>query len=204
MSMLTSLKKCQVLFVVALAFFALLGASCNRAIVHPEPTVSRSRVDLPSSLEASIGKQKGAHPKTAGISAFFDVMASGDQTFSGEEILEAIRHLNPEFPKKNAEIYRKLGEINEVFSKDGKLYITFKKDKAFEVDKMKIRSGSRFSKPVFASNQVKLNTEEGVSVGWGFVQFDLNYLLLDQNLGELVVNYGSNKKESIKMEELFN
>ena len=186
-------------------YFIFLFAitACDKGPVdYPELPRTRGSVDLISELKEPNSSSSDIHPKIEGLYKFMMVMENQGVSVDGSDIKGAIDYFNPKFSSKNEEFYRGLNQINTVFNRDGKLYLTTKSDKTLEIDKMKIRSGSRLIKSSSTADKVKFKVEDGISVGWRFIQFDLNYVELDLVAGEITFNYGDNKSEKVKVSDI--
>lgn len=183
----------------------VLAVACNGPLDYPDAPVSRGSIDFVAEIEkeTALLDDQSINSELKGLVAFINVINRDNVAISGDDIIEALNHFKPEFSSENKDLYKSLGEIETVFNKDGKIYVVVKEDNSIDIDKIRVRSGSNLI-VINSSNlpEFKLEVKEGITVGWKFVQFDLNFINVEPETGILTVNYGWDKIETVDMNEL--
>lgn len=181
----------------------LILSACNEIIEYPSPPKMRGSVNLVSELEKTENNNAGIHPKVSKLYSFLMLLQKNQINIEGQDILTAIDHFDPKFSKTNDDVYKGLGKIRSVFNNTGKIYITIVDDEELDVDKMRIKSGSRIvNSSASTGGKMKFDVEEGMTVGWGFIRFDVNFIELDAKTGNLTFNYGSNESETVNIQDI--
>jgi hypothetical protein len=186
-----------------LLVLVLFLSSCQRKLLIPDAPSSRGSFNFIEAVEKH-EDDVNVHTKLKGVIVFLHSVNSENAIISGGDICEALTHFNEGFQNKNEDIYDIFSRIDMTYNEDGKMYMVTKNKKHIDIDKMRIRNGSSFIRANSDNNMIRYDVNDGITVGWKFLQFDLNYILIDTKKGDITFNYGKNKSGTKNITELLN
>lgn len=127
----------------------------------------------------------------AGVFAVANLVCKMGYTFTGSDAQRALDKYNPGFKQRCNETYKNLGKIT--FLKNAEGIITIQTDKGQDIsfDKVKIKNGSRLTISQDRSGDIQFNILSGIKVGKAIVWYDLNFVKMRKNTGDLVFDYDS-------------
>lgn len=179
--------------------------SCHPSPEVPEVPVSRGNIDFPEEISSEsneiLNRNTNLNKSVVSLVAFTNLITNKGLVVSGDEICGALDELNPTFKSNNTKIYKSLNEIQSVFKREDRLYLVTKEDNQVDIDQLRVRSGSNITVED-SGKTLTLNINEGITVGWKFLQFDLNHINVDVESGTFTFNYGNNKEQTVNINEI--
>jgi len=114
---------------------------------------------------------------------------------SGSEAQQALDKYNPDFKKEYPSVYESIGLITFMVNADGIISMETDDGKSITIDKLKISNESKIKITTYSSGDAQIDVLSGISVGKLFVWFDLNYVKLYKNTGNLLFDYDSDHSQ---------
>ncbi len=110
---------------------------------------------------------------------------------SGKEAIQALDKFNPDFKEDYPSVYESIGLINFMINADGIVSMETTGGSSITIDKLKISNNSKIKITSYSSGDAQIDVLSGISVGKLFVWFDLNFVKLFRNSGNLLFDYDS-------------
>ena len=131
----------------------------------------------------------------APILAFITLVQSHGFIIEGAQIQAALDRLNPNFKSNHGSIYDNIGTIRMIKNSSG--VVTFNTGgKNLNFDKMRIEDGAQVKVLNFATGNAKIDVLSGITVGKSFIRFDLNFIKLFKDTGDLLFDYASDHSQA--------
>jgi Beta-propeller repeat len=125
----------------------------------------------------------------AGLFAFLNTAKLSGTNISGKTIQSALDKYNPNFRKSNSVIYENIGDMNFVRNKDGVIVILTEGEKDIYFDNLKIPHRTKIKVVTYKTGNTQIDVLSGASIGQTYVRFDLNYIKLIKDTGDLLFDY---------------
>ena len=131
----------------------------------------------------------------APILAFIQLVQSHGFSINGDGIQSALDQHNPSFKTNHDDIYDNLGDISLIRNSSG--VITFKTNgKNLNFDKMRIEDEAQVKVITYPTGNAKIEVLSGITVGKSFIRFDLNFIKLFKDTGDLLFDYDSDHSQA--------
>lgn len=160
--------------------------------------------DLLSSLKTEsdnlIAKDYEKH--IAGLFAVLNHIKYNGIKISGLEAQQALDKYNPKFKSAYPSVYESIGLINFMVNSDGIVIMKTNDGKSITIDKLKINNESKIKITSFSSGDSQIDVLSGIRVGKAFIWFDLNYVRLLKDSGNLLFDYDTDhSQKTLNMKE---
>lgn len=142
----------------------------------------------------------------AGLFAFIYTAKLSGTNISGKTIQKALDKYNSNFKKASPSIYENIGKMNFIRNKDGIIIVITENQADITFDALKIQDKTKIKVTTFKSGNTQIDILSGANVGKAFVRFNLNFIKLFKDSGDLVFDYSSNhsqQKLNLKKDILF-
>lgn len=142
----------------------------------------------------------------AGLFAVLNLINSSGNSLPGGQAQKALDQYNPTFRKKSPSIYENIGRIE--FIKNAQGIVTVRTDNGEDVSfaALRVKNNSKIKVSMYNSGNAQIDILSGVLVGKAIVWYDLNYIRLFKNTGDLMFDYDSDhtqKKLNISKDILY-
>ena len=127
----------------------------------------------------------------AGLFAMLNHVKYAGITISGQDAQKALDMNNAEFKKKYEELYSNIGKINYVMNEEGIITVETKDENSVSLRELKLTNGSQLKVTSFENGNAQIDVLSGISVGKLFIRFDLNFVKLYKNNGNMLFDFGS-------------
>lgn len=131
----------------------------------------------------------------AGLFAFMKTMKVSETSVSGKSIQDAMDKMNPDFKKKCNTIYSNIGKLNLIKNAGGIVTISTNDGQPVALDALKLSNNSKIKITSYPGGNAKVDVLNGASIGKAMIRFDLNYIKLIKNNGDLVFDYDSDHQQ---------
>jgi len=160
-------------------------------------TNESSEFDLLSSLKTEsdnlIADDYEKH--IAGLFAVLNHIKYNGIRISGMEAQQALDKYNPKFKSAYPSVYESIGFINFMVNSDGIVIMETNDGNSITIDKLKISNESRIKITSYSSGDAQIDVMSGIKVGKLFVWFDLNYVRLLKDSGNLLFDYDTDHSQ---------
>lgn len=124
----------------------------------------------------------------AGLFAVTTLIQTSGYVIPGAEAQKALDEYNPDFKKRSPDIYKSIGTIKFLKNSDG--IVTIKsEDKHVTIDKVRINNNARLKVVPLPDGNHRIDVLSGIEVGKYFVWYDLNYVKMFRENGNLLFDY---------------
>ncbi len=125
----------------------------------------------------------------AGLFAVLNLVNSSGNSLPGTQAQKALDMHNPTFRKKSPMVYNNIGKIE--FIKNSQGIVTIKTDDGKDVnfDAVRVRNNSKIKLSLYNSGNAQIDVLSGVMVGKAIIWYDLNYIRLFKETGDLMFDY---------------
>jgi len=160
-------------------------------------TNESNEFDLLSSLKTEsdklIDEQYEKH--IAGLFSVVNHIKYNGIKISGAEAQQALDKYNPIFKSDYPSVYESIGLISFMLNSDGIILMETDNGNSITIDKLKISNESRIKITSYSSGDAQLDVLSGIEVGKLFVWFDLNYVKLFKDTGNLLFDYDTDHSQ---------
>lgn len=153
---------------------------------------SKASVNLAEILGVESKKlisQQKTDKAIAGLLAAIRIVKYMGMSLTGVETQKALDINNPEFKKVCPNIYKNLGNINFVKNNEGIITIQTIKGSDIYFDKVRITNNSTISISELSEGNFKVDVLSGIKVGKMVIWYNLNYIKLFNDNGNLLFDY---------------
>ncbi len=133
----------------------------------------------------------------AGLMAVINLIKSSGMIIPGSAAQEALDMYNPQFRYSSPSIYENIGKVTFMKNNNGIINIKTNNNKPVSFDKIKINDGAEIKIASLQNGNEQLNILSGIEVGKGFIWYDLNFIKIIQNTGDLVFDYDTDHTQKI-------
>jgi hypothetical protein len=191
---------------LTIIFAIIILSGCRKELEYPELPPSRGYTgDFVNKMrvETERVKTEDIDESVTGLVAFITLMNQQGSQVTGEGLTMAMDQMKADFKDKNGNIYEGFGKISNIYERDGLMYLVTHDDENLNLDKMRVRSGSSLAIiDNLEHDEMILEVRQGVTVGLGFIQFSLNKITINTSTGDLVFNYGPNRKKNMNIRKI--
>lgn len=145
-------------------------------------------------------------PGIAGLFAVLTLINNSGNSLPGNQAQQALDKHNPSFKKKSPNIYENIGKIE--FIKNSQGIVTIRTDDGNDVnfDALRVRNNSKIKLSLYNSGNAQIDILSGVMVGKAIIWYDLNYIRLFKESGDLMFDYDNDhtqKNANIRKDILY-
>ncbi len=127
----------------------------------------------------------------AGLFAVINLINNSGISLPGKMAQEALNKYNPNFKKSSPNIYNNIGKVQFMKNSQGVVNIRTDNGKSVYFDAVKINNNSKFKVSSYNSGNALINILSGIRVGKAIIWYDLNFIKLLKNTGDIVFDYDS-------------
>ncbi len=143
------------------------------------------------------------NPTLAGLFAVINLINYSGMSLPGKVAQDALDKYNPSFKKRYGSIYENIGKITFLKNAKGIVIITTNSGGAVNFPSMKITHNSKIKISSFNTGNAQIDILEGVSVGKGYIWYNLNYIKLFKNSDYIIFDYDQDHtQKKIKLGEI--
>jgi hypothetical protein len=146
------------------------------------------------------------NPGIAGLFAVLKLLNGSGLSLPGNQAQKALDQYNPSFKKKSPAIYENIGKIEFIKNSQGIVTIRTNNGQDVSFDAVKVKNNSKIKVSMYNSGNAQIDILSGVYVGKAIIWYDLNYVRLYKDTGDLLFDYDSDhtqKKVNIKKDILY-
>ncbi|MBU2652351.1 MAG: hypothetical protein KKA81_15595 [Bacteroidetes bacterium] len=133
----------------------------------------------------------------AGLFAVTNLMNYAGYKISGRDAQMALDRYNPSFKSRYKSIYENMGKINMIVNNNGIVNIQTSDGSSITIDKVKINPGARIQVSKFDNGDAQITILEGIVVGKMVVWYDLNFVRLYRQSGDMLFDYDSDHTQKV-------
>ncbi len=141
------------------------------------------------------------HKSLIGIVAVMNLINSTELTVPGNKVQELINKYNPGFKTSNKEVYDNLGKVDFIKNNKGIVVIRSKTGDPVNFSYMKVSNQSKIRIFSYNTGNTQVEVLNGISVGKSIIWYNLNFIKMMKQSGELIFDYDNNhsqKKVDVK------
>lgn len=131
----------------------------------------------------------------AGLFAVLNHIKFNGIKISGEEAQQALDTYNSQFKTAYPSVYKSIGLINFMVNSDGIVIMETNDGNSITIDKLKISNESKIKITSYSSGDAQIDVMSGIRVGKAFIWFDLNYVRLLKDSGDLLFDYDTDHSQ---------
>jgi hypothetical protein len=132
-----------------------------------------------------------------GVFAVVNIIKNNGMVIPGKAAQEALDRYNPEFRDNSPEIYRKIGMINFIKNAEGIITMNTADRDDVVIDKVKVTDGSTVKITSLPDGNEQLDILSGIRVGKLFFWYDLNYIQMFRDTGDLLFDYDDDHTQAL-------
>lgn len=138
----------------------------------------------------------------AGLFAAINLIKLNNVVIPGQSVQEAFDRYNPSFKRRAPIVYNAIGNINFLKNDQGVVLITTDGGGSITIDYLRIRNNSSIKITEFSNGNTQLDVLSGLQVGKAILWYDLNFVRLLKDTGDLLFDYSrNNTQRTFNMEE---
>ncbi|MGE4288719.1 MAG: hypothetical protein AB7E36_08530 [Salinivirgaceae bacterium] len=145
-------------------------------------------------------------PGIAGLFAVLNLINSSGNSLPGNQAQKALDLYNPSFKKKSPAIYENIGKIEFIKNSQGIVTIRTDDGKDVNFDALRVVNNSKVKISMYNSGNAQIDVLSGVLVGKAIIWYNLNYIRLFKETGDLLFDYDADhtqKKMNVKKDILY-
>jgi hypothetical protein len=145
-------------------------------------------------------------PGIAGLFAVLNLINSTGNSLPGSNAQKALDQYNPSFKKKSPEIYDNIGKIEFIKNAQGIVTIRTNDGKDVNFGAAKVTNNSKMKISMYNSGNSQIDILSGIQVGKAIIWYNLNYVRLFKDTGDLLFDYDSEhtqKKVNLRKDILY-
>lgn len=171
----------------------------NSAIFNPLTAVVKNDAasyNFSSEIKTEIDRLSSSNYEKAisGIFAFFNLIEFKGLVVEGSEIVKTIDNYDPSFKRTSPNIYKAIGNLRLIKNQEG--IITLKTDQNIQLSKLRIKDNAQFRIVKYDTGNSKLEILNGATVGVSIVQYNLNFIKLFKESGDLLFDYDDDHSQT--------
>lgn len=145
-------------------------------------------------------------PGIAGLFAVLGLLNGSGISLPGVQAQKALDQNNPAFRKKSPAIYENIGRIE--FIKNSQGIVTIRTDNGKDVNfaALRVQNNSKIKVSMYNSGNAQIDILSGVLVGKSIIWYDLNFVRLFKDTGDLMFDYDADhtqKKVNMRKDILY-
>ncbi|MFA9392840.1 MAG: hypothetical protein ACERKD_23735 [Prolixibacteraceae bacterium] len=125
----------------------------------------------------------------ASLFAVMQIMGSNGSMIKGSHVKETIDKYNPGFKNRCPNIYSSITKINFLKNSQGVVTILTDDGKSFTIEKIKLENNSKIQLITLENGNGMWKVLNGIKVGKAIIWFDLNFVELFHESGDLLFDY---------------
>jgi hypothetical protein len=145
-------------------------------------------------------------PGIAGLFAVLNLINSSGNSLPGNQAQKALDQYNPAFRKKSPAVYENIGKIEFIRNSQGIVTIRTDDGKDVNFDALRVTNNSKVKISMYNSGNAQIDVLSGVMVGKAIIWYNLNYIRLFKETGDLMFDYDADhtqKKMNVKKDILY-
>ena len=184
--------------------FSIVLCSCESSLEVPNKPAYRGDpitafIDKIES-EKKLLEDDSIEQHVRGLVVFIKILSRPNELVTGSAIQAALDKYSPDFKHEQKDIYDGLVKIENFFNRDGIVYFESDQKKDIKIDKMKIKSGARFTLENSISDKtIRIKVIDGINVGVSFIRFDLDTIEIDVESGDIRLLYGFDQNAKVNI-----
>lgn len=124
-----------------------------------------------------------------GLFAAVNLIHNSGMSLPGKIVQEAIDKYNPNFRKGSPVIYENLGRIEFIKNSEGIITVRTNDKNPVTFDAVKLSHDSKIKISTFSSGNAQIDILSGVTIGKGYIHYNLNYVKMFKENGDLLFDY---------------
>jgi hypothetical protein len=134
-------------------------------------------------------------PVIAGLFAAINLIKLNNVVIPGSAAQEALDRYNPGFRKTAPTVYSSISRINFMKNDQGVVLITTENRKSITIDYLRISNNASVKITEFTDGNAQLDVLSGISVGKAIVWYNLNFVRLIKDTGDMLFDYASDNTQ---------
>lgn len=134
----------------------------------------------------------------AGLFAAVHLIRASDVSIPGKEVQALFDKYNPTFKKDFPNIYNTVGSIMFLKNKDGIVTIKTSNTKGLNIDMMRVDNEAKIKIVMLGSGDARLDVLSGVQVGKAVWWYDLNYVVMYRQNGNMLFDYDTDNAQQVR------
>lgn len=122
----------------------------------------------------------------AGLFAAINLINNSGMSLQGKRVQEAV---SPSFRKASPTMFENLGKIEFLKNSEGIITIRTNDKNPVAFDAIKIDHDAKIKISTFSSGNAQIDILSGITVGKAYIQYNLNYIKLFKDTGDLLLDY---------------
>ena len=135
------------------------------------------------------------NPVIAGLFAAINLIKMNNVVIPGTAAQEALDRYNPEFKKYAPTVYNSISRINFMKNDQGIVLITTQNARSITIDYLRISNNASVKITEFSDGNAQLDVLSGISVGKAIVWYNLNFVRLLKDTGDMLFDYASDNTQ---------
>ena len=126
----------------------------------------------------------------AGLLAAINLIKSSGMVIPGKDAQQAFDKYNPDFRTSSPSIYESIGKVTFMKNNDGIINVVTN-NKSVSFDKIRISNGAKLKITSLQNGNEQIDIMSGIEVGKAFIWYDLNFMRMINDTGDLLFDYDS-------------
>lgn len=135
------------------------------------------------------------NPVIAGLFAAINLIKLDNVTIPGSAAQQALDRYNPNFKKTAPTVYNSISRINFMKNEQGVVLITTENRRSITIDYLRISNNASIKITEFKDGNAQLDVLSGISVGKAIVWYNLNFVRLLKDTGDMLFDYASDNTQ---------
>lgn len=131
----------------------------------------------------------------AGLFAAINLIRLENVVIPGTAAQQALDRYNPGFRRRAPTVYNAIANINFLRNDQGVVLITIDGGSSITIDYLRIRNNASIKVTEFSNGNTQLDVLSGLSVGRAIVWYDLNFVRLIRENGDMLFDYSRNNTQ---------
>ncbi len=131
----------------------------------------------------------------AGLFAAINLIKLENVVIPGTAAQQALDRYNPGFRRRAPTVYKAIANINFLKNDQGVILITIDGGSSITIDYLRIRNNATIKVTEFSNGNTQLDVLSGLSVGRAIVWYDLNFVRLIRDNGDMLFDYSRNNTQ---------
>jgi hypothetical protein len=141
--------------------------------------------------------KQGYDPAIAGLFAAINLIKINNVVIPGSAAQEALDRFNPDFRKKAPKVYDGIARISFLKNDQGIVLINTENRRPVTIDYLKILDNSTIKITEFSDGNIQLDIIDGISLGRAIVWYNLNFVRLKKDTGDLLFDYARDNTQRL-------
>ena len=133
----------------------------------------------------------------AGLFAVVNLVKNSGISIPGKDAQETLNKHNSEFKTQSPSIYKNIGRILFLKNSDGIITVKTDNNKDVYFDMMRVKNNSKIKIATFENGDAQVDILSGVRVGKAIIWYDLNFVKMFKNTGDMLFDYDSDHTQKI-------